>query len=161
MSILKRTTQTLSDFAALAIAGIMLVTIADVLMKNTLNLPIKGAFEAVEFLMVCVVFLGLAEVFRSNANICVDIADHAVGTRGLQILKTAGAVASVAFLGLMLWAMIAPAMDTIEFLQWTQEIGIPLYAFWLPILLGTALSIIAAAASVFSARPSSSRHSGE
>jgi TRAP-type C4-dicarboxylate transport system permease small subunit len=141
---LKRTTQGLSDCAALAIAGIMLVTIADVIMKNTFKLPIKGAFEAVEFLMVCVVFLGLAEVFRSGANICVDIADHFVGARGLQTLRIFGAIASVAFLSLMLWAMIAPALDTVTFPQWTQELGIPLYAFWAPILAGAALSIVAA-----------------
>jgi TRAP-type C4-dicarboxylate transport system permease small subunit len=142
---LKRTTQALSDCAAVAIAGIMLVTIADVIMKNTFHLPIKGAFEAVEFLMVCVVFLGLAEVFRSGANICVDIADHFIGARGLMALRVLGTIASVIFLSLMLWAMIDPAQDTLAFPQWTQELGIPLYAFWAPILAGTALSILAAA----------------
>ena len=37
------------------------------------------------------------------------------------------------------------AQDTLAFPQWTQELGIPLYAFWAPILAGTALSILAAA----------------
>ncbi len=145
MSILKRVTQSLSDVAAVAIAGIILVTIADVLMKNLFNRPIRGAFELVEFLLVCVVFFGFAEVFRSDANICVDVVDHAVGPRGRAALQAFGAAASFGFLLLLMWAMIAPAWDTVTYPQWTQEIGIPLYAYWIPILAGIALAIVAAA----------------
>ena len=64
----KRMTQFLSDFAALAIAAMALLTIADIVMKNAFNRPIKGTFEIVELLLVLVVFFGLAEVFRSDAT---------------------------------------------------------------------------------------------
>ena len=34
-------------------------------------------------------------------------------------------------------------------IDWTQETGIPLYAYWTPILAGTAIAIIAAAVSIW------------
>ncbi len=128
----------------LAVFGIILVTLADVLMENLFHRPVKGAFELVELLLGVVVFFGIADVFRSEANICVDVIDHAVGLRGRSVLQALGAFLSFTFLLILGWAMIGPAWDTVTYPQWTQEIGIPLYAFWVPILIGTALAIIAA-----------------
>ena len=65
---LKRLTHRLSDIAAMAIAAMMLLTIADVLMKGLFNRPIKGTFELVELLLVFVVFFGVAEVFQREAT---------------------------------------------------------------------------------------------
>jgi TRAP-type transport system small permease protein len=143
---LKRLTHGLSNVAAMAIAAMILLTIADVLMKSFFNRPIKGTFELVELLLVFVVFFGIAEVFRADGNICVDVVDHALGARGRAALQAFGALSSLAFLLLVGWAMIGSAWDTVDYPQWTQEIGIPLYAYWVPILIGTALSIVAAAA---------------
>ena len=144
MSILKRVTQGSCEVAMLAVLGIILVTLADVLMENLFHRPVKGAFELVELLLGFVVFFGIADVFRSEANICVDVIDHAVGSRGRSVLQAFGAFSSFTFLLILGWAMIGPAWDTVTYPQWTQEIGIPLYAFWVPILIGTALAIIAA-----------------
>jgi TRAP-type transport system small permease protein len=144
MFILKRVTQASSDIATLAVIGIILVTLGDVLMENLFHRPVKGAFELVELLLGVVVFFGIADVFRSEANICVDVIDHAVGPRGRSVLQTVGTLFSFVFLLILGWAMIGPAWDTVAYPQWTQEIGIPLYAFWAPILAGTALAIIAA-----------------
>jgi TRAP-type C4-dicarboxylate transport system permease small subunit len=145
---LKRLTQLMSGFAAVAIAGMIFLTIADIGMKNLLNRPIKGTFELVELLLVFVVFFGFAEVFRSNSNICVDVADQMLSAKHTAVLKAVGGFTSFVFLLLMGWAMLGPAMDTVTYPQWTQETGIPLYAYWMPILVGTALAIVASAAVV-------------
>ena len=149
MRSLKRFTQWLSDAAAVAIAAIIFLTIADIGMKNLFNHPIKGTFELVELLLVFVVFLGIAEVFRSDSNICVDVADQMLSPKHAAVLKVFGSFASLVFLVLMGWAMLGPAMDTVTYPQWTQETGIPLYAYWVPILAGTALAIVASAVVVW------------
>lgn len=157
MSPLKKLTQLLSDIAAMAIAAMMVFTIADIIMKNLFNRPIKGTFELVELMLVFVVFLGFAEVFRSDANISVDVVDHGVDERARHLLKIFGATASLGFLLLMFWAMIAPAWDTVRYPQWTQELGLPIYAYWAVIIAGTVLTIVAAAvalASLLSSQPS-------
>ena len=142
---LRRLINSLSDIAALAIAGMIFLTIADVLMKNVFHRPIAGVFEIVELLLVVAVFFGLPEVFRTGANICVDVVDHMVGPAARHILHLIGAGVSLGFLLLLGWAMIAPAWDTVAYPQNTQEAGIPVFAYWIPILTGTALTIIATA----------------
>ena len=149
MPLLKRLTQWLSDAAAVAIAAMIFLTIADIGMKNLFNRPIKGTFELVELLLVFTVFLGFAEVFRSDSNICVDVADQMLSPKHAAVLKIIGGFASLVFLALMGWAMLGPAMDTVTYPQWTQETGIPLYAYWAPILAGTALAIVASGAAVW------------
>lgn len=143
MGFLLRLTRSLSDVAALAIFAMILLTIADVLMKNLFNRPVTGVFELVEFLMVIAVFFGMPEVFRSHSNICVDVVDHLVKDRGRTVIRTFGALASLFFLLILGWAMLGPAWDTVVYPQSTQEVGIPMFAYWLPILAGTALTIIA------------------
>lgn len=142
---LRQTTRSLSDFAALAILAMILVTIADVIMKNVFRRPIAGVFEVMELMLVVAVFFGLPDVFRSGANICVDVADHLVGPRARDGLHLFGAGASLGFLLLLGWAMIAPAWDTIVYPQNTQEAGIPIFLYWVPILAGTAMTIVATA----------------
>lgn len=150
MSPLKKLTQWLSDLAAVAIAAMMMFTIADIVMKNMFNQPIKGTFELVELMLVLVVFLGFAEVFRSDANISVDVVDYGVSEKVRRLLKIFGATASLVFLLLMFWAMVAPAWDTVKYPQWTQELGLPIYAYWAVIIVGTILTIIAAAVALVS-----------
>ena len=145
MGSLLRLTKRLSDFGALALAAMILLTIADILMKNLFRRPITGVFELVEFLMVIVVFFGMPEVFRSQSNICVDVADHLVEGKARAAIRTFGALTSLFFLLILGWAMLSPAWDTIAYPQNTQEVGMPMFAYWLPILAGTALTIFMAA----------------
>ncbi|MBI1201227.1 MAG: TRAP transporter small permease subunit [Rhodopseudomonas sp.] len=145
MAWLAHVTRRLSDGAAIALVAMMLLTIADILMKNLFHRPINGVFELVEFLMVVAVFFGLADVFLSQSNICVDVADHLVAGRARTAIALFGTLASLAFLLILGWAMLAPAWDTVVYPQDTQEIGIPLIAYWVPILAGVAVTIVATA----------------
>ena len=145
MGLLPQLTRRLSDVAAFALAAMMLLTIADIVMKNLFHRPIPGTFELVEFLMVIAVFFGMPEVFRSQSNICVDLIDHLVN--GMysgrdQDLRCAG----FAIISADPWLGDAAARPGTPSLipQNTQEIGIPLFAYWVPILVGTALMIVAA-----------------
>lgn len=143
MGLLSQLTRRLSDVAALALVAMILLTIADILMKNIFHQPIRGTFEVVEFMMVVAVFFGLAEVFRSQSNISVDVIDHVVKGRASTAITVFSALATLLFLLILGWAMLAPAWDTIFYPQNTQEAGIPMFAYWLPILAGTALTIVA------------------
>jgi TRAP-type C4-dicarboxylate transport system permease small subunit len=141
MSLLRRLTQRLSDVAALAVAAMTFLTIADILMKNIFHRPISGTFEMVELALVVAVFLGFPEIFRGQTNIVVDIVDHLFRPGLVRVFKIAGTLVTLCFLVLLGWAVWAPAWDTVDYPQQTQEAGISLTVFWIPILLGIALSI--------------------
>jgi TRAP-type C4-dicarboxylate transport system permease small subunit len=62
----------LVTFAALACAGMMLLTSADALSRYMFNSPILGAYELTEkYLMVAAIFLGMSYAYRGGAFIRV------------------------------------------------------------------------------------------
>jgi TRAP-type C4-dicarboxylate transport system permease small subunit len=142
LDLLRRLTGRLSDAAAIAVAAMTFLTIADILMKNIFHRPISGTFELVELALVFAVFLGIPEIFRAQTNIVVDIVDHLFRPAAVRAFRIAGTLAALCFLVLLGWAVWAPARDTVDFPQSTQEAGISLTIFWIPILIGIALSIL-------------------
>ena len=72
----------------------MLLTIADILMKNIFHQPVRGTFELVELSLVFAVFCGLPEIFRRDANIVVDVFDHLLRSGSVSAAGSAGSVSS-------------------------------------------------------------------
>jgi TRAP-type C4-dicarboxylate transport system permease small subunit len=142
VSFLQRLTGRLSDVAAIAVAAMTFLTIADIVMKNFFHRPISGTFEVVELALVVAVFFGIPEIFRAQTNIVVDIVDHLFRPALVRAFGIAGTLVTLCFLILLGWAVLAPAWDTVDFPQYTQEAGISLTLFWIPILAGIALSIV-------------------
>jgi TRAP-type C4-dicarboxylate transport system permease small subunit len=134
----------IADLSAIALVVMMLVTVIDITMKNVLGRPIASTFDLVESSLAVMVFLGLPLVFRSNGNVIVDVIDLVASVRAVGVLKIVGALATVGFLLLMGYAMIEPAIDTLRYPESKPESGIPMFALWVPILIGTAFSIIGA-----------------
>ena len=141
---LERINRRVADLSAIALAVMMMVTIVDIVMKNLVGRPIASTFELVECSLAIMVFFGLPMVFRNNGNVIVDVIDHFAGKRPVNLLKLIGAVVTVGFLLLIGYAMIDPALDTLRYPEAKPESGIPLYVLWIPILLGTLLSILGA-----------------
>lgn len=96
--------------AAIFLAGIMLVTVADVVLRSFFRYPVRGQFELVGLGLAYVIFLALPAVFLRDAHLVVDVADHFVSARARVLLDLLGATASLAALGLMLWQMAPQAL---------------------------------------------------
>ena len=132
----------LAGVAAAFLCAMMLVTVADVVLRSLLAYPIFGTFDLVELFLVTLIFLGLPETFRREEHVVVDLVDHIVRPRMVALLKVLGALLAVALLALMLWHSVAPARDTYVFGDRTLDLGIPRYIHWIPILLGTAAAVL-------------------
>lgn len=145
MSLLARINFWLTNVAALALTLIVLITTVDVLSANFRGRPLTGIYELVEAGLIYIVFLGIPETFRAERNITVDVIDHFVGAQSIAYLRGIAAVVEVAFLGLMGWSMLGPALDALRFGDIKSDTGLPLWVMWAPALLGTLLAIVAAA----------------
>ncbi|HVG50181.1 MAG TPA: TRAP transporter small permease [Xanthobacteraceae bacterium] len=143
MAFLAKLNRYLHVISGISLAFIILVTVADVLSANLRGRPMTGVYEAVEAAMVYMVFLGIPETFRNEQNITVDICDHFLSQTAVAVLRCFGAVVSVAYLGLLEWSMIRPALDAWKFGDYKADSGIPFWIIWIPILLGTAMAIVA------------------
>jgi len=128
--------------AAAFIFAMMMVTVADVLLRSLFSLPIFGTFDLVELFLVAAIFLAVPETFRREEHVVVNVIDHLVPPRVTQTLRVTGIVLATGYLALILWNSVGPAYDTYRFGDETLDLGLPRFIHWIPILFGTAAAIL-------------------
>jgi TRAP-type C4-dicarboxylate transport system permease small subunit len=136
--------------AALFLAAMMVLTVADVLLRTFFGYPVRGMLELIELGLACTVFLGMPAVFLRNEHLVVDVIDPLTRPSVVRVLDLAGALVSFGVLAVMAWQMVPVARGMYEFGDVTSDLSIPKIYYWVPVLLGVIGS--AAAALVFIAR---------
>ncbi|MBX9842801.1 MAG: TRAP transporter small permease [Xanthobacteraceae bacterium] len=134
--------------AAVFLAAMLLITVADVTLRAVANLPIRGVYEIVELLLVATFFLALPCVFLRDENIVVNAVDD-IAPRLVTPLKRAAALLAVAVLVTMAWQGVIAARDSLEFNDVTADLGLPKFWHWLALLAGMIASAIAALVMAF------------
>ena len=134
--------------AALFLAAMMLVIVADVALRAVGALPVRGQLELVELALGYTIFLALPAVFLRDAHLVVDVADHFVSARVRRVLDLVGAAASIVALGVMLWQMVPQALYMMRFGDMTFDLQIPKTWYAAPALIGIVCSAAAALALV-------------
>src|SRR4051812_38643037 len=135
--------------AAFFLAGMMLLTVADVALRAFFNRPIHGTFELIELGLACTVFLALPAVFLREEHLVVDVVDHLVKPSVVRVLDLFGALFSLAILGVMFWQMVPLARDMHEFGDVTADLSIRKIYYWIPVLIGIGASALATLVFVF------------
>src|SRR6266550_1620079 len=59
--------------AAVFLAAMMLLTVADVALRAVFNRPIHGTFELIELCLACTIFVALPAVFLRDEHLVVDV----------------------------------------------------------------------------------------
>jgi TRAP-type C4-dicarboxylate transport system permease small subunit len=136
--------------AAFFLAAMMLLTVADVLLRAFFDRPIRGMLELVELGLACTIFIALPAVFLRDEHLVVDVIDHLVQPGLVRWCDLAGGVVSLAVLVVMASQMIPLAKTMYEFGDVTSDLSIPKIYFWIPVLLGVIASALVTA--VFIAR---------
>ncbi len=141
--------------AALALAGMMMLTVVDVALRAFLNIPIRGTFELIELLLACTFFLALPAAFLRDEHIAVDLVDQVAGRRVI-LLKRLAELLAIVIIAVMAWQGWKVAKDTMLFGDITSDLELPRIWYWIPVLAGLIGSGIAAA--VMAIRPDTERH---
>src|SRR2546421_997072 len=121
----------------------MLLTVADVLLRSFFQYPIHGTFELIELGLACTIFLALPAVFLRDQHLVVDVVDHLARRAVVRVLDLLGAVASLATLAVMFWQMVPLARDMQQFGDVTADLSIPKIYYWIPVLIGVGASALA------------------
>ena len=129
--------------AALFLAAMVLLTVADVVLRALFNYPLRGMLELIELGLACAVFLGLPAVFLRRGHLVVDVIDQVAPPSLVRVLDLAGAVVSFGVLAVMAWQMLPVARAMYEFGDVTSDLSIPKIYFWIPVLLGVLASAAA------------------
>jgi len=136
--------------AAFFLSAMMLLTVADVVLRTFFSYPIRGMLELIELGLACTIFFALPAVFLRDEHLVVDVIDHLVRPGVVRWLDLAGALISLGVLALMAWRMWPLAQTMVEFGDVTSDLSIPRLYYWIPVLGGVVAS--AAATVVFIVR---------
>jgi TRAP-type C4-dicarboxylate transport system permease small subunit len=131
--------------ASAFLAAMMLLTVADVLLRKFSSTPIRGTFELVELLLACTFFFALPAVFLRDENIVVDMIDGWL-PRAARLLKRISAVLAAAMLALIGWQSLISARDALAFGDVTSDLSLPKILYWIPLLAGIIGAAFAALA---------------
>jgi TRAP-type C4-dicarboxylate transport system permease small subunit len=131
--------------SALFLVAMMLITVADVSLRALFNLPITGAYDLVQLFLVGSVFLSIPDVFLRGENIVVDLVDHVLGRRAIDVLKAVANLLALVFLAVLAWRMVPPALDAMRFGEVSPDLAIPMGVHWALMIAGIVLALPAAA----------------
>ena len=126
---------------AIFLVAMMMITVADVILRALFNLPITGAYDLVQLFLVGTVFLSIPEVFLNDENIVIDFVDHIFGSTAVGLLKVIANLAALVFLAVLSWRMIQPALDSIKFGETSPDLSIPMAVHWSLMIAGIVLAL--------------------
>jgi TRAP-type C4-dicarboxylate transport system permease small subunit len=131
--------------SVIALVVLMLVTVMDVFLRYVFNSPIRASYDSVESLLLVFVFNSMAATFFGRRNVVMDIIDGFIPRRAVSAFVRMADILSVVTLGLLLWAMIVPAMQSYDYAEIKQELGLPIYLLWVAAIASLGCTIFCTA----------------
>jgi len=126
----------------------MLLTVADVVLRASANRPIRGMFELVELLLACTFFLALPAVFLRDENLVVDLIDP-IRPRWVPWLRRGAELVAIPVLATMAWQGWKAAAETLVFNDVTSDLALHRILYWMPVLFGLIGAAAAALVMLF------------
>ena len=120
-----------------AVVIIMLLTVADVLMRSLFNKPITGTEELTEYLMVAVVYLGLALCARKNQNASVDLLMERFTPSVQSVFESVTGFLNLIIFGLITWQGVNECRYLWETKKVSDMLEIPSYPFYFLMAFGS------------------------
>ena len=135
--------------AAVFLVAMMLLTVADVTLRATVNTPIRGVYELVELLLAGTFFVALPAVFLRDDHIVVNLIDD-FAPRWVPALKRTSVALAVVVFVVMAWQGFLAAANSLTFNDVTADLGLSRTWHWTAVLVGLVASGIAALAMAWS-----------
>lgn len=133
---------------ALVLLACVAMTVVNVVMRNFLASSILGSVELTELAVVWAAFLTIPLCFAYGTHISVDFVTTNLGDRVQLTLRAIGTiVAGAVMLGYAWWGG-QQAIEQIRSGQSTTTLGLGMAWFWIPVVYGTVLSLVASVLAV-------------
>jgi TRAP-type C4-dicarboxylate transport system permease small subunit len=146
--------------AMTALFLMMLVIVADVGLRFTINKPLTGAYDGVEILLVISVFYGMPAVIAGRHEIVIDLIDHFAPAPFVEFLRRFSSLLSALILGFMFLSMIDPARQAYLYGDMKLELNLPVWIVWVIALGGMAGGVIVSILNLFGVLSARQANSG-
>ncbi len=130
-----------------AYAAAALFTVGDVIGRQ-IGMPIPGVIDLVQLCVLGGAWLVIPYAFLTGAHVGVDLLVESFPRALETLLRTMAGLAAIALLTMMFSYCYDTFQQKLMFGDRSQQLGIPIFYFWIPLLYGVALSIVAAALAI-------------
>ena len=131
------------SLAALALLGMALLTLFDVVGRNFLRSPVPGATELTEIGLVAVTFLLYPLVAYRQAHISVDLFDDFMGPRARRLLTALASLMGAAVFGIFAWQLWKQGDRLMNYGDVTSYLRLPLGPLLYFMAIASAATVIA------------------
>jgi TRAP-type C4-dicarboxylate transport system permease small subunit len=108
---------------------LMMITVADVLLRYLFSAPIRGAFELTELMLLVLIFAGLPLVSRADEHVTMDFVDRVLTSRGRAIVIRAVHILTAAAMLVLAWLIWLKAGKIAAYADTTESLKIPVAPF--------------------------------
>lgn len=130
-----------------AYAAAALFTVGDVIGRQ-IGMPIPGVIDLVQLCVLGGAWLVIPYAFLTGAHVGVDLLVESFPRALETLLRTMAGLVAIALLTMMFSYCYDTFQQKLMFGDRSQQLGIPIFYFWIPLLYGVALSIVAAALAI-------------
>ncbi len=147
-SALARNREFLNDIGGVAIFALMGLTMAEVLGRRLLNMPVPGAIDYIEVGMVLFAFMGAAYCQRQGGHVRMDLVVSNLKGRVQWAVEALGVLIAAVYIGIIVFASAKDAWRSYEFGDETIDINLTIWPSKMVVPLGADLSRTAPAGAV-------------
>ena len=115
----------------------------DIAARKTVGFSILGMIDLTQLAQMACVFLVLPLAFLKESHVSVDFITERFPPRARAAIECFSALLAVALLAAILWYSWGQARIQVSQGDRSVTLGIPMAAYWAPLILGLALSIVA------------------
>ncbi|WP_201740596.1 TRAP transporter small permease [Paracoccus aeridis] len=123
------------------------VSVADVIGRR-FGMPVVGVVDLVQLFVMAGAWLCIPWGFAAGAHVGVDFLLERMPAGAARGLQAVAAVIAAAVMALVLWKCFGAWQMQALLGDKSQQLGIPMSYFWVPLLVGAAASMLAALAVV-------------
>jgi len=139
VKIINSLSQALNVLAIGVLVVMMLLTVADVGMRYVLRHPIVGSVELTEFMMVFVVFLGLAWCAVRGRHVKVDLFLSRFSPRVQAIVDSITYIGSLGIFVIIAWRSLLESFSVWQMHLVSTILKVPMFPFYWVLTLGCAV----------------------
>ena len=132
----------LSGLGAIALFGMMALTMADVIGRYLFNSPILGAFEITEFLVLILIFSFLGYAQAHKVHVSVDLLITMFPRKVQRVIDLINHTVCFLLMILIAWMGAVNALDLMEVGEASPNLSIPDYPFAFFLALGCAVTCV-------------------
>lgn len=129
----------INSIGVVLLMGMMLLIVVDVFLRRVFNHPIMGTFEVVQFILLILVYLGLAFAAAQKAHIGIDLVVARFSERTRAFIDSFTLLLGFGFFALVTWRNILKAGEMLLENETSFLLSIPTFPFYCILAFGCAV----------------------